>query len=279
MRNWFLLLLMLAGQSQAQILEPVDEVCSLDNGVEVRIVGQNADLIEIHDVINGRFYPAYNESREEMGGRSGFHELHCSSDVYQSGGLILIRTGHNNDYAHMYGVERRSDGSLVFHQLRVLLGDAAIDVQTGFSGGLNSVSLRMGHNRDRYHRYCWDGLRWYKAMPEGFTGGWADCNREFPDFVRVVKPQHTRVSLPSDRAPADGLPPVTTPEVVSGIKVFCTSGPPNNFTGSVELFETGATCREAGIKVNTQMEGACQRLGNRYRFTRVEPISTATCRQ
>lgn len=179
--------------------EPIKQVCKTNApGVEVRFVGQHADLIEIHDTFNGVHYKAYIEARAEMGGPTGYNKLSCKADVSSTRNIVAIRTGHNNDYIHMYGIQRRVDGRLVFHQYRDLYLDGTVTVKTGTNRGMESIMTRLGRNNDRFHRYCWDGANWYISVsPNAFTGGWLNCSGRIPaNRVRAILPADTSVTPP-----------------------------------------------------------------------------------
>lgn len=158
--------------------EPVRETCATNaKNIEVRFVGIGGDLIEIHDVENGVHYKAYEESRAEMGGKSGWNLLNCADDVRSTSNTVAIRTGRNKDYIQLYGIERRPNGQVQFHQLRQLYRDGRVDLTVGTNAGMESVMTLLGRKRDRFHRYCWDGQKWHISVsPNAFTGGWLDCS-------------------------------------------------------------------------------------------------------
>lgn len=181
--------------------EPIKHRCpaSIPN-VEIRIVGAKGDKIEVHDLQNNTFYNAHAEGVAEMGGKAG--ALNCG-DVfnYSNYGLTVLRTGWNNDYAHILGFSRWGDekGRLTIYQYRWLPRDHPVDIiEFEHNQGSPSVKLRNGRNDDRYYRVCLgstftnqsgrSGFGHSASTPTQFTGRWLDCNKKIPaKFWKVLR--------------------------------------------------------------------------------------------
>lgn len=174
--------------------EPVKHVCKTNVlGAEVRIVGKHGDLLEIHDTQVNRFYPAYDETLADMGGKTGYNKLNCGR-VFSSDSMIAIVTGHNADLIQIYGA-KRENGRLNLTQFRWLPHDYKIDVTPSNSNGTPSLKILRGKNRDAYWQICWDGKKFTQSIsPNLFTRGFLECTG--PLNGKAQKRKLTGISQP-----------------------------------------------------------------------------------
>lgn len=158
--------------------QPVKHVCSVQvPDMEVRIVGRRGDLVEIHDKKSGRFYPAYEETQSQMGGRDD--QLNCG-DVLSSRNIIVVRTGFNNDLIQIYGITPKRE--LLQYLWLPHDGELTIRVDP------DRVRLLLGHNRDRRHTVCFPGAKHFEESrvsgSEATNGSYPRCNHKLTNYSR-----------------------------------------------------------------------------------------------
>jgi hypothetical protein len=160
--------------------EPVHQVCGTNGGAQIKIVGNLGDLVEVWDR-GQRLYNAYDESRDQMGGKGG---LDCD-DVHISGNIIAIRMGWQNDLLQAYFLRRNGRGDV--DRLQQLVWNERDGVKNPSING-SDVLMIYGRYQDTRARLCanykGDGIWWFSPSPTK-NGSFPGCAAAAPNFPRV----------------------------------------------------------------------------------------------
>jgi hypothetical protein len=152
--------------------EPVHQVCGADGGIQIKIVGNLGDLVEVWDK-GQRLYNSYQESRDQMGGKSG--SLDCG-DVKISGNIISIRMGWKNDLLQAYFLRRNGRGDVDRLQ-QLIWNERDGEKNAGIAG--SDVLVTYGRLQDTRVRLCanykGDGVWWFSPSPTK-NGSFPGCS-------------------------------------------------------------------------------------------------------
>jgi hypothetical protein len=127
--------------------EPVRFQCGIPGSVQARVVGNNADIIDI--VFNGTII-----FRDEI--HDG-NNLSCNSDVMIGSQVIVVRYGRNRDSFKFYRVILTQNTIKVAHS-KLEWREDQIKLVSDLDN--NNMVFYASHDKDLYIRICWKDKTW-----------------------------------------------------------------------------------------------------------------------
>jgi hypothetical protein len=127
--------------------EPVRSQCGIPGPVQARVVGNNADIIDI----------VFNGTRIIRDTINDGNNLNCGSDVMIEGHVIVVRYGEERDLRRFYRIIPTGYTVRIAHA-KFEWREAPIKLVSEIDN--NSMVFYAGRDQDLYTRVCWKDQTW-----------------------------------------------------------------------------------------------------------------------